>query len=85
MLRVYSIFDRKLREFQGLMTEKNDETLRRSMLSVRGSGHIIEKHPEDFDVVFVGEFDDDTGVLSVAPVVLIANLRELLEAANAER
>lgn len=80
-MRVYSIFDRKLREYGQLVLAKNDEVIRRMALdSVRGSGGDIEQHPEDYDLYHVGDFDRDTGRLDVSDPRLVVTLQELLAA-----
>lgn len=72
MDKVYSVLDRKLKEFGALVVCPNDEALRRSLIDgVRGSGSLLEKHPDDFDVYCVGSFDADTGVLKGENVPLL--------------
>jgi len=85
---VYCLLDRKLLQFgQGhLVVERNDEAIRRSVVdAVRGSSSLIEKHPEDFDLMCVGEFDQESGALVGALPRLVANVGDLLEALNAAR
>jgi len=63
-MRVYSIMDRKMREYGQLSTFPNDETAMRAVQDgVRGSNSTVEKHPTDFDLMCVGQFDVDLGVL----------------------
>lgn len=66
--------------------ERNDEAIRRSVVdAVRGSGSLIEKHPEDFDLFCMGEFDQDEGRLLGTIPRLVANAGELLEVSNGSR
>jgi len=79
-MRVYSIFDRKLKEYGQLVTQRNDEAVRRSLVDgVRGSGSTLEKHPQDFDIMVLGEFDPETGVLITMTPQLVANVGDVLE------
>lgn len=82
---VYSLFDRKLKEYGSLVVVRNDETIRRSVVDgIRGSKSLIELHPEDFDVICVGSFDTESGVLHGEVVRrLVANVGEIMEAFNA--
>lgn len=82
LLYVYSLFDRKMREYGSLVVNKNDEAIRRSLVdSVQGSGGIQEKHPEDFDLMCVGTFNPLTGVVGTVEVpTLVVNLKVLLDA-----
>lgn len=84
VLCVYSLFDRKLREYGPLVVERNDEAVIRSLTDgVRGSKSLMEMHPEDFDLFFVGSFNTASGVVvgasgeSFAPR-LVGNLRDFL-------
>lgn len=64
-MRVYSLLDRKLREYGGLVQANNGDAVKRALVDgLKGSNSLVEKHPEDFDLMEVGEFDTDTGLLS---------------------
>lgn len=81
MQRVYSLLDRKLREFGPLVLAKNDETIRRSVVDgIRGSKSVQEAHAGDFDLFCVGEFEEENGMLTHRPPVIVANVAEILEA-----
>lgn len=78
---VYSLFDRKLREYGPLAVVKNDESVKRSLLdSIVGSGSLQEKHANDYDVMQVGWFFADTGYLTGMPDIprFVVNLGELI-------
>lgn len=88
MQKVYSIFDRKLKEYGSLMYAKNDFAIMRGVAdAVRGSeGTLHAMHPEDFDLMYLGDFDNELGVLVPAQVVvLVDNLAELLKAAETRK
>lgn len=78
---MYAIFDRKMKEFGMLVLSRNDESIRRSLVDgIRGSKSVQELHPEDFDLVCVGEFDQDVGELTGSSPRLVVSVAEILEA-----
>lgn len=78
---MYALLDRKLKQFGQLVVERNDESIRRSLLdSIRNSKSLLEQHPEDFDLYCVGSFDQDSGDLIGNSLRLVVNLRDVLEA-----
>jgi len=83
MVKVYSVYDRKLQEFGQLAVSKNDESMRRAVIdNVSGSNTLIEKHAVDFDLMCVGEFEQTNGFLCglTGPPRLVCNVGELLGA-----
>lgn len=76
---VYALFDRKLREYGAPVISKNEETMRRALVTeLKGSNSMPDKYPEDFDLYELGTLDQDTG--AIAPrVALIANLSDILK------
>lgn len=80
-MEVYSLLDRKLKEFGQLVVAKNDELVRRSLLDgIRGSKSVMELHSSDFDLFCVGSFDEETGILTHKPLRLVVNVGDILEA-----
>lgn len=86
-MEIYSLFDRKLREFGPLLLSNNGESIKRALRDgIPGSGSLIDKHPEDFDVMLLGAFDADSGVIvpeqvphlldNVAAIIRPAGLQE---------
>lgn len=83
-MEVYSLLDRKLKEFGQLVVAKNDELVRRSLLDgIRGSKSLMETHAADFDLFCVGSFDEETGILTHKPLRLVVNVADILEAYGA--
>lgn len=80
MVRVYSMFDRKLRQYGQLMLERNHYAIQRTMVDglQASPDSLIAKHPEDFDLVCFGEFNEESGVMSVGAPELVINLGELV-------
>lgn len=76
---VYSLFDRKVKEYGNLVVASNDEAiLRAAREGIAGSGSTAAKYPEDFDLMRVGSFDPESGLLGVETPRLVANVGELL-------
>lgn len=67
-MNVYSLHDRKLRQFGQLMLERNDFGVQRGLADgVRQAPDaLISKHPEDFDLYQVGVFSEESGLLTEA-------------------
>lgn len=85
-MRVYSLLDRKLREYGPLVQANNAEAIKRALVDgLKGSNSLIEKHPEDFDLMEVGSFDLDTGeLIGVKIPMLINNVATLLFSSGPE-
>lgn len=67
MVAVCSVFDRKARTYGPPMVFGNVELaqrMARSLMEQRGSQSDLEKYPEDFDLFYIGEFDQDTGLIT---------------------
>jgi len=64
-LRAFSIFDQKAKAYMSpfFMSEVGQAT--RSFTDmVNSSEHVLQKHPEDYVLFEVGQFDDASGLLS---------------------
>lgn len=82
-MKIYSLFDRKLREYGQLVTMVNDDGVMRAMKEMQAQsngGSTLEKYPEDFDLMCVGEFDPQTGILNIESAVprLVCNVASLI-------
>lgn len=80
-MNVYSLLDRKLRQYGALALERNDFGIQRGIADgVRQQPDaMLARHPEDFDLYQVGEFDDESGVVvPVTPPRLVVNVAELV-------
>lgn len=80
-MKVYSLFDRALREFGGLVVMNNDESVIRAALDsleqARGKGP-MGKYPADFDLMCLASFDVETGEFTPERSRLVVNLGSLL-------
>lgn len=77
-MRVYSLFDRKLREYGSLVLCQNDEAVKRAIHEGIPANSTVGKYPEDYDVMLLGDFDSATGVIEPLQIVLVENVREIL-------
>lgn len=79
-MNIYSLFDRKLKEYGPLVLANNDASICRAMCDgIPGSGSTIAKYPEDFDCFLLGVFDSDTGMISPERVPhLVDNVAAIL-------
>lgn len=80
-MRIYSLLDRKMREYGALVLGTNDETVVRALReSVAQNGNsTMGKYPEDYDLMCVGEFDPIGGEVVGRSPVLVVNVAELVE------
>lgn len=78
-MRVYSLYDRKVKEYGNLVLASNDGTILRALKEGIRPDTTMGKYPEDFDLVCIGEFDPETGSLDGFGVDVISNVRTLLE------
>lgn len=81
--RVYSLLDVKARTYGALVVAANDgHCIRGLREAVPGSGSQLEKYPEDFHLMYLGEFDYETGVLEGNLPMLVTTVREALEVSD---
>lgn len=65
LMKVYSVFDRKMREFGQLVYGRTDEAVIRAFADSLNRGRSpVADHPEDYELMYLGEFDAETGRLS---------------------
>jgi len=82
-MRMYSLYDRKLREFGAIALSRNDESIMRAVADgIPGTRSMVERHPEDFDIMFLGEFFPQTGFVagSAGPPRLVSSVADVLRA-----
>lgn len=83
MLRIYCLLDTKLREFGQLVLERNEFVVQRALLDgIKAQPEaMLAKHPEDFQLYCVGEFDPENGVIKRMDAPrLVANVADLVSA-----
>jgi len=79
MLRMYSLFDVKAREFgRQVMVARNDADMTRELLGLKGSETTPGRYPEDFALYALCDYDQRTGeVAPLNPPVRVVGLEEL--------
>lgn len=81
-MEMYSVYDRKLREYGAILLSANQAAMYRTIqVGVRGSNSLMEKYPGDFELHKVGEFNTEFGEITTngRPEV-VALLSDILEA-----
>lgn len=81
-MEMYSIYDRKLREYGSIVLAANDAAVVRMVkMGIRpGEDTVMSKFPEDFEVHRVGSFDPSTGeIVADGRPVVTAQLAQVLE------
>lgn len=64
-LKVFSVLDAKVGSFAApFFMRSSAEALRAFHVAASDRESMISKHPEDFSLYLIGEFDDDTGALA---------------------
>lgn len=82
-MRVYSLFDRKMKEYGSLVMGSNDESTVRALKEMLlGSQSTVSKYPGDYDLMCLGYFDVENGEILAETPTLVVNCEEVL---NAER
>lgn len=80
-VQLFAIFDRKVREYGNILAAPNKDVIMRDVqVGVVGSGSLMEKYPEDFELHHLGSFDRITGEimpLDGRPDVIV-QLRDLV-------
>lgn len=73
-MNVYSLLDVKLREYGPLVLANNDASVRRALCDgIPGSGGTVAKYPEDFNLMLLGTFDVETGMMVPEVVPLLVD------------
>lgn len=67
-LNVYSVYDLKAKAFLSPFFLPQDAMAVRALIdAVEDPNHQFAKHPEDYQLFRLGQFDDELGVLSPSP------------------
>lgn len=78
-MNLYSLFDRKQREFGQIISGSNDEAVKRELRSAqkRSEAGNMHLYPEDFDLMYLGRYIVETGVIEPqVPAKLVVNVGE---------
>lgn len=78
MLEVYTLFDRRMREFGALVTAQNEDTARRMVGDGLRQDSLVSRYPGDYDLYQLGVYDERTGLIERhASPVLVATVDEI--------
>lgn len=65
MLNLYSVFDQKAKAYLAPFAMTNDDVAMRAFADTVNDGESpMAKHPEDYTLIRLGTFDDDTGEIT---------------------
>lgn len=78
--QLFSIYDNKSRAFQAPFVHSNESTALRALAGSIGErpGDMLAKYPEDFELFYLGTFDDNTGEYETVTARSIGNIKILL-------
>lgn len=72
-MKVFSIFDKKAEIFNTPFFQLNDRVAVRSLCDLcADSRSFVSKHPEDYALYCLGDFDDRSGAIASAVPVIVA-------------
>lgn len=77
-MRLYAMLDRKMKEFGPVMVSRNDPVMFRVLRDSLPPQSNEGRHPEDFDLYFLGVMSVETGVISSSAPLLVATLEQVL-------
>lgn len=79
-MKIFSMLDKKMGEYGALVLANNDEVVIRGLsehlVGERGNSTLV-KHPEDFDLMCVGQFDVETGRIVAWDPKFVCNVSSL--------
>ena len=84
-LRIFAFRDRKLGEYSRPMFFVNQGVMLRELqevLTAEDKRETFQKHPEDFELCALGEFDSESGVFDAVSPIIVMMLSDLLVKSN---
>ena len=89
MLRLFSIYDRKMCVYLTPFPARGEVDATRQISASFSNPQMREtpvvSHPEDFDLVHVGLFDDESGEIERVKPALVTNLAPLARVSSADQ
>lgn len=77
-MKMYTIFDHKAKCYTRPFFCLNDEIAHRTCVDlISDSSNEFARHPQDFSIFSIGDFDDSTGCTSPTNPACLFNLNEL--------
>lgn len=70
ILKMFTVFDQKAKAYLSpfCMAEKG-QAIRSFTDLINDGDHQFSKHPEDYTLLFIGEYDDETAAIHPAPTL----------------
>ncbi len=85
MLKIFSVYDSKAEAFLNpIFCPTRAVAIRSFTASAINPDSDFCRHPEDFSLFELGEFDPATGILKEAPKVLLGSAQEFSDATRSE-
>jgi len=82
-VEMYSVYDKKSRIYQQPMFTQNRGTAIRDMhdfLKGRGKETMMSKYPDDYQLIYIGNFGEESGCLSAPDKCeIVCELADLIE------
>lgn len=76
---MYAVFDTSAKTYSGPFLAVNDDTARRHFATaVNSEGHSYNMYPEDFTLMVLGEFNDNSGLINSFTPTKICNALECI-------
>lgn len=80
IINIYSIYDKKAEAFGQPFYQHNHELARRSVIgAAKHPESLLGVHPLDFDVYYLGAFNDENGVITQVSPQHLFNVVDLLK------
>lgn len=77
-MNIYTIFDTKAEIYnQPFYANNNNHAIRMVGDALGDPNHDFAKHPEDFLLFHIGEFDQDNGTLTADDVTFVVKIEDL--------
>lgn len=78
MKTLFTVYDRKSQQYAAPFAEINDGTAIRAMQDVmKNKDHPFAAYPEDYELISLGQFDEQTGEIVVNKPTQVINMLTL--------
>lgn len=78
--RIFSVYDKKTEQYGVPFFIVNRSAAIRAVTSSFNDNNMMSKHPHDFAIYDLGEYDDETGLLSPQSPQFVIDIFELVSA-----
>jgi len=83
-MQIFTVYDKKMETYKNLMEFKNQAVMARDLAEIANNPEsTLFKHPTDYEVYKVGEFNQQNGILTTKEKPeFITNITDLMETKN---